>query len=221
VRDTGIGMSTEHLATVFDSFTQGDNSSTRRYGGTGLGLSICQRLADLMGGTIGVESVLAQGTTFTLTVGFQPGSAHEVQTVPDNSRDDGVMLHGCRVLVAEDQLINQLVIRELLEQAGALVTQVCDGEEAVAAVGTSGNGFDLVLMDIQMPNMDGHEATRRIRRHLSSEELCIIALTAHGMAEDRERSRAAGMNAHLTKPVRPEEVCACLARWFRPITIPP
>ncbi len=220
VRDTGIGMRPEQLEKIFDPFTQADSTTTRRYGGTGLGLSICQRLAKLMGGSVGVESEPGEGTTFTFTAPFLPGIAGDVE-MPHCSLENRLALSGCRVLVAEDHPINQQVIRELLEQAGAIVTIVGDGLEAVAAVGTTGGNFDVVLMDIQMPHMDGYQATRLIRQHCSIEELHIVAMTAHALAEERERCRDVGMNDHLSKPVRPEEVYACLARWFRPATTPP
>ena len=215
VQDTGIGMTQEQLDTIFDPFTQADSTTTRRYGGTGLGLSICKRLAELMGGTVHVTSEPGKGTTFFFTAPFHPGSVEDVEDV-HYSPDDKHILRNCRVLVAEDHPINQQVIRELLEQAGAIVTIVADGQQAVNAVGESAGRFDVILMDIQMPNMDGYQATKLIRQHCSSEELHIVAMTAHAFAEEREHCRAVGMNDHLTKPVRPEEVYACLARWFRP-----
>jgi two-component system, sensor histidine kinase and response regulator len=220
VRDTGIGMTQVQLNTIFDPFTQADSTTTRRYGGTGLGLSICQRLSDLMEGTIQVESKPGQGTIFTFTAPFPPGVVDDVVQEPEFSPDDKRVLYGCRVLVAEDNLINQQVIRELLEQAGAVVTMVGNGQEAVDAVGESGLDFDVVLMDIQMPQMDGYEATQIIRQNCSN-EIHIVAMTAHAFDEERERCRAVGMNDHLTKPVRPEEVYTCLARWLRTDSIPP
>ena len=215
VRDSGIGMTREQLTTIFDPFIQADNTTTRRYGGTGLGLNICQRFAALMGGSVRVESEPGRGTTFTFAASFLTGSADDVEEA-HFSPEDKMALRGCRILVAEDHPINQQVIRELLEQAGAIVTIVGDGRQAVAAVERKGSEFDVVLMDIQMPHMDGYEATRLIRESFPSDRLHIVAMTAHAFAEERERCREAGMNDHLTKPVRPEAVYACLARWYRP-----
>ena len=221
IRDTGIGMTPAQLETVFQPFKQAESSTTRHYGGTGLGLSICQRLAGLMGGTLGVTSEPGRGTTFTFTVTLSSGNRDDVTQGAPFSPEAGMDLRDCRVLVAEDHPINQQIIREVLEQAGAVVTLVGDGREAVTAVGDACGKFDVVLMDIQMPTMDGLEATRLIRGECSAWRLHIIAMTAHAMTEEKERCLAAGMDDHLTKPLRPQEVYACLARWFRPAAATP
>ncbi len=213
VHDSGIGMSPEQLAIIFNPFTQADSSTTRCFGGTGLGLSICRRLTEFMGGTLQVRSEPGRGTTFSFSAPFPAGSAVELLPAPHVPRAAGTMLRGCRVLVAEDHPINQQVIRELLERAGAIVTLVGNGEEAVAAVGEGIPAFDAVLMDIQMPVMDGYEATRLIRLRFSADQLHIVAMTAHALVEERNRCREAGMNDHLSKPVQPDAVYACLTQW--------
>jgi PAS domain S-box-containing protein len=216
VRDTGIGMTTEQIVRIFEPFTQADSSTTRQYGGTGLGLSISRQLAVLMGGTVEVASAPGQGSIVTFTACFLRSSAGDVRAEPALSRTDITVLRGCRVLVAEDQCINQQIIREVLEQVGVIVTLVGDGQEAVTAVAAAPAGFDVVLMDLQMPKLDGCQATRLIRARLSADQLPIIALTADAAEEERTRCRVAGMNDHLVKPWMPDQLYACLMRWVQP-----
>jgi PAS domain S-box-containing protein len=216
VRDTGIGMTTEQIVRIFEPFTQADSSTTRHYGGTGLGLSISRQLAVLMGGTIEVASAPGQRSIVTFTTCFLRSSAGDIRAEPALSRPDVTVLRGCRVLVAEDQCINQQVIREVLEQVGVIVTLVGDGQEAVTAVVAAPAGFDVVLMDLQMPKLDGYQATRLIRSRLSADQLPIIALTADAAEEERTRCRVAGMNDHLVKPWMPDQLYACLMRWVQP-----
>jgi PAS domain S-box-containing protein len=213
VRDSGIGMTPQQLSQLFQPFTQADSSTTRKYGGTGLGLSICKRLVELMGGTIAVQSVPGEGSAFSFVITLQRG----VTGVPDRERvvansAPGVArgyapmpdvealkrVSGMRVLVAEDNAVNQVFIRDALANAGVLVDIAENGRDAVAAVRQ--NSYDVVFMDIQMPVMDGFEATRLIRE-MAGKDLPVIAMTAHAFAEDREKSRAAGMNTHLVKPI--------------------
>ncbi len=352
VRDTGIGMTPEQVARLFQPFTQADGSTTRRFGGTGLGLSICRRLADLMGGQIDVASAAGAGSTFRVTIPFgRAGTEHAPRVIPeainglrvlvvddnrvsrtslmrllaglpvethaaasgkaaietiasqdaslpfhlvlmdwhmpgmdgieatrrikgdtalrnppkivmvtafgkeqeradalaagadgfvlkpmtpsdlydvvvnlfasgefadrngtDSSRENSYDLTGLRILLAEDNELNQQIARELLEGAGAAVSVVNNGREAVAAVLAAETRFDAALMDIQMPEMDGFEATRRIREDARFSSLPIIALTAHAFAEERERSRAAGMNDHVIKPIDCRELMEAICR---------
>ncbi len=215
IRDTGIGMTAAQMANIFHPFTQADCSTTRRYGGTGLGLSISRRLVELMCGEIGLESEPGRGSAFTFTIPLGRGTK-PVETA--HSFDPALVaaaLQGRRVLIVEDNSVNQLVARELLEQLGVVVTVAGNGREAVAVATEFGAEFDLVLMDIQMPVMDGYEATRLIRKRWAPDRLPIIALTAYVSRDELEQCLKSGMNDHLTKPVQPERLYACLMQWIR------
>ncbi len=217
VRDTGIGMTPEQMEQIFSPFTQADGSTTRTFGGTGLGLSICRQLTELMGGEIGVTSEPGVGSTFTFTAGFLQGEAPMVEAEAVSEMNAvKAALRGCRLLVAEDQELNQQVIREILERVGAKVTMVTDGRQAVAAATAADPPFDAVLMDMQMPKLDGYGATILIREQISADRLPVIAMTAHAMKEERDRCLAAGMNDHLSKPINPDRLYVCLNRWVRP-----
>jgi CheY-like chemotaxis protein len=213
VTDTGIGIPEARRADLFDAFTQLDTSSTRGHGGSGLGLAISARLVDLMGGRLEVESVEGRGSRFRFSLVFPratQGAAAEASPAPALAA-----LRGVRVLVAEDDPVSQLLARDLLIRRGALVTVAATGTEAVAAA--AGGGFDLVLMDVRMPEMDGLEASRRIRS-LPDGGPPIVALTASALAGERERCLEAGMDGYLTKPLEPEGLDAELCRWLRPVT---
>jgi CheY-like chemotaxis protein len=211
VRDTGIGIDAGALPTLFERFIQADSGIARRYGGSGLGLAISRGLVDLMGGSIDIETEVGQGSTFRVTVALQRG--HSVQLVVADTHTDpaGDMAEGLRILVAEDNEVNQLVISAMLAQLGHSCEVACDGLEAVAKVKAS--TYDLVLMDIHMPNLDGLAATRRIRTlDTSAAHIPIIALTASAMVEDRDAYIEAGMDDHVSKPVEAKEVARAIHR---------
>ncbi len=217
VQDTGIGIPEDRLDAIFEPFAQGDASMSRRHGGTGLGLTVSRRLAELMGGSLRVYSVEGEGSTFTLEVpcGVGAGVEWRVPVFKEPVEESqGVIpaasLRGRRILLAEDGEDNQRLFAMLLERAGASVVRAETGVEAVEALGHAGP-FDLVLMDMQMPEMDGYQATRRAREmgHLGP----ILALTAHAMDGDRDKCLAAGCDDHLTKPIRPRAFIEACASW--------
>ncbi|MBF0329177.1 MAG: response regulator [Nitrospirae bacterium] len=218
IRDTGIGLTEKQRQSLFNVFTQADSSTTRRYGGTGLGLSISKKLVGMMGGSISVESEYGKGSLFTFTARFGRARDEDIRTaagggVLDIAAKQLSRLQGSRILLVEDHLINRQVAIEILKNAGATVDVASNGRDAVDIV-LSGEAYDLVLMDIQMPEMDGYEATRRIREKKGFEELPIIAMTAHALDEKRERCLVAGMNDHIAKPFFPEVLYKTLSRWL-------
>ena len=215
VSDTGIGIPGDVQARIFDPFVQADSSTTRRFGGTGLGLSIARRFATLMGGKLTVDSVPGQGATFCLSLPLLAAPA-DSEAVPVDvvSLAGGASLAGLHVLVAEDIEVNRLVVQDLLEQFGALVSLAEDGRQVLACLADAQAGYDVVLMDVQMPEMDGVEATRRLRSepaYAHYAAIPVFALTAHAFAEERERCLAAGMNGHLAKPIEIERLLEALA----------
>lgn len=219
VSDTGIGIAPKDQAKLFQPFTQVDTSNSRQYGGTGLGLTISSDLVRLMGGSaITVESSFGTGSRFSFTLPlktFDPS-----QPVPEVSGQDMNMstprLDGYRVLLVEDNPINQLVAKSLLQNQGASVTVVNNGRLAVDLLAAEGEyQFDVVLMDIQMPVMDGHTATMVIRQQLLLKEIPIIATTAHAMQEEQQRCYASGMNEHLTKPINATQMLRTITRLVR------
>ena len=217
VRDTGIGIAPEAVSRLFCAFEQADNSITRKYGGTGLGLAIARRLAELMGGDVGAESTPGVGSTFWFTarLGRLADGAAEPSSVLAGKPADKVLLEryaGGRVLLAEDEPINQEVSCSLLEEAGFRVDLAADGVEAVS-LARSGR-YDLILMDMQMPNLSGLDATRAIRSDSLNRDTPILAMTANAFDDDRRACLDAGMNDHIGKPVDPERMYQTLLRWL-------
>ncbi|WP_051321484.1 PhnD/SsuA/transferrin family substrate-binding protein [Chrysiogenes arsenatis] len=206
VRDTGIGMKQEQLARLFSAYTQADSSTTRRYGGTGLGLTIAKRLTELMGGTISLTSTFGVGTEVVIAIAFPVADTQPMRT-PALAKID---LRGKKILVVEDNPLNVDVITYILQRMNAEVMHAENGAIAVKMVAEQ--PVDLILMDLQMPVMDGFEATRHIRS--THQTLPIIALTAAALAHDRERVLAAGMNDHLGKPIDRNALSAALHRWL-------
>lgn len=223
VQDTGMGIAAETLPRLFTAFEQGDSSVSRQHGGTGLGLAITRKLAQLMGGDAGASSLPGQGSTFWLTVNLKCRLAVdsvEPLVDPDQYAEAALSREfaGSRVLLVEDEPVNREIARGMLDLAG-LVTDVAeDGEVALAMFAE--HDYDLILMDMQMPRLDGLAATQRIRATARGAELPIVAMTANAFAEDRERCFAVGMNDFIAKPVKPEilyrSLLACLSRRRRP-----
>jgi signal transduction histidine kinase/CheY-like chemotaxis protein len=211
VSDTGIGMTEAQQTNIFRAFTQADSSTTRRYGGTGLGLTISQRLTVLMGGQIKVESRPGEGSTFSFTLPF--GRSEEALKPKERAlRSEERKLAGLRALLVEDNPTNRLVATKLLEKAGISVAVVEDGAQALARLNDAPEAFDVVLMDIQMPVMDGLEATRHLRADARFDLLPIIAMTADAMADDRQRCLDVGMQEYVSKPIDIAKLLAALGR---------
>ena len=218
VTDTGIGLTDEQRGRLFQDFVQADASTTRRYGGTGLGLAIVRQLARLMGGDVGVDSEPGRGSSFWATLRLSranpqvPAGSATMRDAPP-SGDQAVpspRLKGARVLLVEDNAINQLVARQILEMAGVDVSVAGDGAQALDLLGQQ--AFDLVLMDMQMPVMDGLTATHRIRQNSAWAALPVVAMTANASVEDEQRCRDAGMTGFLAKPVEPEQLWTVVAQ---------
>ena len=210
VTDSGIGIPLEKQAQIFEAFSQVDGSITRRFGGTGLGLTICSRLVERMGGSIQVRSTAGQGSTFSFTVCAERRDEIGQPTTAQTLRATSPPM---RILVAEDNKVNQIVVSRMLEGAGHSVVIAADGQEAVARY--AAGGFDLILMDIHMPVLDGFEATARVREigRLQKIYTPLIALTANAMNGDRERCLGAGMDGYLSKPVSRDELLNTIAQF--------
>ena len=202
VRDTGIGIATEKLQTIFEAFSQEDSSTTRKYGGTGLGLTICARLVEAMGGRIWVESAVGKGSAFHFTLQVATDST---QTAPEM---DAVQLQGLQVLVVDDNEVNRIVLSRALEHMGAKVLAVASGAEALASLSRH---CDLIVLDAQMPEMDGFEVARRIRAQASSSQIPMVMLSSAGLKGDAQRSRDVGIAGYLSKPVAREDLVALLS----------
>ncbi|WP_265947537.1 PAS domain S-box protein [Dechloromonas sp. A34] len=213
IRDTGIGMEPAVVANLFSPFFQGDASTTRQFGGTGLGLSICKRLVELMGGRITVESSPGSGSVFRFQIPFATVRSPVPETPPSVDAD-GAIPPGLRILLVEDNRVNQQVAAAILKKMGCQVSIAVNGEEALKQLLAA--PFEMVLMDCQMPVMDGFEATRRLRAGEAGAavaRLPVIAITANAMQGDREQCLAAGMDDYLAKPFSREAIVAVLGRW--------
>ncbi|GMN04155.1 ATP-binding protein [Erythrobacter sp. MTPC3] len=218
VRDTGIGISDSRIGSIFQPFTQAESDTSRRFGGTGLGLTISRQLAELLGGSIEVDSKAGAGSCFTLTLPALRTAPRPGQESPRETLSLKDLPSDARVLLAEDHDINRMLVSEMLERCGQKVAIAHDGNEAISMVMDSmmrGAPFDLVLMDIQMPGCDGYAATRAIRAEgITPETLPIVALTANAFPEDIAAARDAGMQAHLAKPLVFAELARALQRWL-------
>ena len=215
VEDTGPGIDPAVQQRLFHPFTQADESTTRRFGGTGLGLSICRELAEAMGGRAGLHSVPGQGSRFWAELPLPAASPEDAAAAPSAEGAAEPLPPGRCVLVVEDNPVNMLVTVALMEQQGLTVLQARDGREAVDAVVESdavGHPVHLVLMDVQMPVMGGHEAARILRQRWPAEALPIVALTAAALVSEREEALACGMNDFITKPIDPQHLQTVLRR---------
>jgi signal transduction histidine kinase/CheY-like chemotaxis protein len=209
VKDTGIGIAPDRIGALFQEFNQADSTVTRKFGGTGLGLAISQRLVEKMGGTIRVESILGLGSEFIVETPIRLASGAQLETAPRASLVESETFPGCRVLLAEDNAVNQKIGQRILEKLGCLVKVANNGREAIdlAAV----ERCDVILMDLHMPEVDGLQAARAIRRQ--GLRTPIIALTASVLDETRRACEAAGMDGFLAKPIRMDEIAAVLQRY--------
>jgi signal transduction histidine kinase/HPt (histidine-containing phosphotransfer) domain-containing protein/DNA-binding NarL/FixJ family response regulator len=218
VRDTGIGLTEEQIGKLFQSFQQADTSTSRKYGGTGLGLAISKKLATLMGGDVGVESEYGKGSTFWFTARLGKGIAKARQEDADQQAthlmENLNTIKGASILVAEDNEFNQQIATELLTDAGFKVEIAENGRKSIEMLDK--RLYDIVLMDMQMPVMDGVTATKEIRKDERFKDLPILAMTANVMEADIEKCREAGMWDHIGKPIDPDELFAKLLKWVKP-----
>ncbi|MFL5815184.1 MAG: ATP-binding protein [Bdellovibrionia bacterium] len=226
VRDTGIGIAKEHVAKLFQSFSQVEGAAHRRFGGAGLGLAISKQIVELMEGQISVESVYRQGSCFSFTlplVAFSKAREHQRDafSIEDKTTDQGMSHTEYKILLVEDNEINQMVVKDILEGHRYKVVLAESGLQAIQLIiqliKEEGDQFDLILMDVQMPKIDGYEASRRIRKYLeeqSVEPVPIVALTAYALSAEREKFVQAGMSAFLTKPIDPVELLKVISKFL-------
>ncbi len=221
IRDSGIGIPAHQIDRVFERFTQSDEQTTRIYGGTGLGLSIVKQLAEAMKGSISIQSEVGKGSVFTAILPFEINT--DPSAVAPTSRNGTPYTHGkpsisdVRLLVVEDNPMNRRVVELLFDEWKFQYTMATNGKEAVALLAKGAPAFDLVLMDIQMPEMDGYEATQQIRHQLGL-DIPIVAMTAHALAGEREKCLRVGMNDYIPKPLREQELRQIIARFARKTT---
>ena len=215
VSDSGVGIAPDILPTLFTPFIQADDSITRRFGGTGLGLSICKRLTELMGGTIGVSSHVGRGSTFWFEIPFECSTDSVMIAAVDPVQPQGPRLSALRILVVDDNDINRLVVARALAIEGAECVAAMDGQQAIDLL-RNATGIDAVLMDVQMPVMDGLTATRAIRKELELAHLPVIAFTAGVLPDERQKALDAGVNDFLAKPVELEDMVSIILRWVIP-----
>jgi CheY-like chemotaxis protein/anti-sigma regulatory factor (Ser/Thr protein kinase) len=210
VEDTGIGIAPDRIRLLFQEFSQSDSSVTRKYGGTGLGLAISDRLVQKMGGAIRVESTLGRGSKFIVEIPVRLGEARDVRDSYDTTLSQSEKFPGCCVLLAEDNMVNQRLGQRILERLGCRVDVAGNGREAIKAAEST--EYDVILMDLHMPEVDGLEAARRIcARWESVKRPRIIAMTANAMEGDRAECLAAGMDDYLTKPIRVDRLIEALS----------
>lgn len=215
VSDTGIGIPQQALKTLFNAFTQADGSTTRKYGGTGLGLAIVSQLVDMMDGTLGVDSIEGDGSSFWFSARF-PRTKERPEVVSEQAADKGPVQWHAKILLVEDNPINQMVAQKMLEKVGVKPQLANNGLEALTLL--KEQAFDLVLMDCQMPEMDGFDATREIRKlgikAKNKKVLPVVAMTANVMSGDRERCMDVGMDDYIGKPVQREQLESVLGKWL-------
>ena len=222
VQDSGIGLTPEQIEHLFKPFEQADTTITRQYGGTGLGLTITQRLAKLMGGAVGVDSIPGSGSTFWFTARLQHGLGAMPLSTAEEQHDALTALQAnhahARLLLVEDDLFSREICLEILQQTGLVLDSAENGLEAVAKV--QAQHYDVILMDLQMPKMGGLEASRRIRALPTGGHTAIIAMTGNAFTEDKQACMAAGMNDFIAKPVFPEQLFATILKWLAHNRVP-
>lgn len=219
VRDTGVGLTLEQQSRLFRKFVQADATTSRRFGGTGLGLAISKQLAELMGGTVGVTSEFEVGSTFWVQLPLATADRPIESAVVSRRLQNALVAKGTRVLLVEDNAVNEKIAVRLLQKLGCVVDCARDGESAVSLCDR--RNYDAILMDCQMPGMDGYEATKVIRGRETNARTPIIALTANAMAGDRERCLGSGMDDYLVKPLRDNELAETLSRWTAALQLIP